>query len=922
MSERTDALHIFTNKSGNYNKLSDGEPIGESIISDLLKYFITLFKYEYRYNYYNWQKIYDYDDDDDDDNNIEKNTCYYDLLRDSNFKIKSKIINFIKKNPNEFRIEIPEEVINSESNINYIRDGSFEDGKYPYLKVKKHNKDSFCYYIPDITINENYREKALLKIDLIKLNELFKSYNYKSIDELFILDFYKDFKSKIDTLKNKIIIDDDSISTAIKEDIIKKLKIIYNIANPNKKMDNMIEKQITSRAQKLADLDIFYNKIEGGEGGNKDVTINTIEDSNDLNEIINIINSINNDQNEINSKKHLKIDIDNHDNEADNIADYICPLNYDDITSIIKNNTKKYKKYLAIIYFIKNITKKTSGGALPNKAPLNNINKNPNQLVPNQLVPNQQVPNQQVPNQQPIKNNIEQKSVYTNNYDTNNLQTSNILDVLINTYINLVNRYIDIYSKAGGTDEQLVKYKKYIKDVLKNDEDEDGDETFNNNGKGSQGSVVVPVHQHDAVPDHVDVPEEEKDLSILKAKVTLNIKNLKIFHEYLIKTNDYIISLLTILNSKLNDLKNIPYATEYIEYINNIKNIFKLDYINRETKNYCLIIKDLQDYSNKVLKLYDTSKQTYDIYINSRAYYLSNKQTDPKLLKTYNDLNKDINEIYLIEKSSSNNPFINLLKLIEPKGDLFNLIELLKETNHNNIYNSKNVKNNDNDEESELIYEKIWNDYNNGISSNNTYNGNSRNFFRYIDEGEKLKNSIIINDLDPEIVLKVTIQDKIVFILLIFIIRTISIVIIELLIEYNILKSLLSAIITYILLYLTILLLFIIFINLDSYKLRIIFNYVNMHANTSNIVIHIVLFSIFAFLVIILIQTDNYINNVIDIFDYTYIYNYLFDFSFGKMLNSEFENNISPDEKIKLFYRLDIVSMIIFIFTGMLVILI
>ena len=40
------------------------------------------------------------------------------------------------------------------------------------------------------------------------------------------------------------------------------------------------------------------------------------------------------------------------------------------------------------------------------------------------------------------------------------------------------------------------------------------------------------------------------------------------------------------------------------------------------------------------------------------------------------------------------------------------------------------------------------------------------------------------------------------------------------------------------------------------------------------------------------------------------------------MLNSEFENNISPDEKIKLFYRLDIVSMIIFIFTGMLVILI
>ena len=179
-----------------------------------------------------------------------------------------------------------------------------------------------------------------------------------------------------------------------------------------------------------------------------------------------------------------------------------------------------------------------------------------------------------------------------------------------------------------------------------------------------------------------------------------------------------------------------------------------------------------------------------------------------------------------------------------------------------------------------------------------------------------------MNDLDPEIVLKVTIQDKAVFLLLIFIIRTICIVIIELLIEYNMLKSLQSSIVAYTLLYLTILLLFIIFINLDSYKLRIIFNYLNMHANTSNVIIHIVLFSIFAFLVIIIIQTDNFINNVIDIFDYTYIYNYLFDFSFGKAFNSEFENNISPDEKIKLLYRLDIVSMIIFIFTGILVILI
>ena len=126
----------------------------------------------------------------------------------------------------------------------------------------------------------------------------------------------------------------------------------------------------------------------------------------------------------------------------------------------------------------------------------------------------------------------------------------------------------------------------------------------------------------------------------------------------------------------------------------------------------------------------------------------------------------------------------------------------------------------------------------------------------------------------------------------------------------------------YALLYISMLLLFIIFINLDAYKLRIIFNYLNTHANTSNVIIHLVLFSIFAFLVIIIIQSDNFINNAGDILDYTYIYNYMFDFSYNKVFKGEFENNISPDEKIKLLYRIDIVSMLIFIFTAVLTLLI
>ena len=43
---------------------------------------------------------------------------------------------------------------------------------------------------------------------------------------------------------------------------------------------------------------------------------------------------------------------------------------------------------------------------------------------------------------------------------------------------------------------------------------------------------------------------------------------------------------------------------------------------------------------------------------------------------------------------------------------------------------------------------------------------------------------------------------------------------------------------------------------------------------------------------------------------------------FGNIVKGEFENNISPDEKIKLLYRIDIVSMLIFIFTAVLTLLI
>ena len=368
-------------------------------------------------------------------------------------------------------------------------------------------------------------------------------------------------------------------------------------------------------------------------------------------------------------------------------------------------------------------------------------------------------------------------------------------------------------------------------------------------------------------------------------------------------------------------LKKIPYATEYHEHIFAIINRYKLNFIDTTNVDNCIILRELNEYITKVTILFKRADENKEI-TNKTASIYNSKIDMSKLDKNIIDIK------YSIQKELTEGKELKELRNlidISDNNDLYTIIDLLKNASTSENINESsvtNTKKNKKVDDEDLIYETLWNEYTKGISINSKVANPAARYFTYLEEGEKLKNSIILNDLDPEIVLKVNIQDKAVFILLIFIIRTISIAIIELLIEYNIIKSLQYSVMIYALLYISMLLLFIIFINLDAYKLRIIFNYLNTHANISNVIIHLVLFSIFAFLVIIIIQSDNFINNAGDILDYTYIYNYMFDFSYNKVFKGEFENNISPDEKIKLLYRIDIVSMLIFIFTAVLTLLI
>jgi hypothetical protein len=494
--------------------------------------------------------------------------------------------------------------------------------------------------------------------------------------------------------------------------------------------------------------------------------------------------------------------------------------------------------------------------------------------------------------------------------------------------------------KKLDEDEEIKKQKenkKRIDEWEKNNKD-----LYNDNNQ--ENRAIVNQREAEAAAktkQRQKYGQENKDISNEQSRITEQKKNLT---ERKKELEDSLKTIKVVLRKLYNECINIqaPYATEYSEYTKSIIKIGKLklliddnveinnnnDIVSAYNDQIALITKEIgaKDEQNKSL---DEKKK-----INEGLMRGGGEEYTAVLTNITQKIGDEIDEKYNTLKKEkerltdvlNDNLYMLIQKTEEDSGlnNLYGFIKYLKESfggddddDNNNMDTVSSKKYNDKD----TLFEKIWSEYNDGIKA---YNINSKNkdYLTYINEGEKLKNKIILNDLDPEIVLKVNFQDKVVFVALMFAIRTIVMVIFEFLIEYNVIKSLRYSILIYAGLYILLLLLFTAFVNLDSYKLRIVFNYLNMHINTSNIILHIMLFTIFSFLVIVIIQTDNFINNVGDILDFTYIYNYIYTFNIDNLLSGEFENNLSKDEKIKLQYRLDIISNLIFIFTATLILLI
>jgi len=222
------------------------------------------------------------------------------------------------------------------------------------------------------------------------------------------------------------------------------------------------------------------------------------------------------------------------------------------------------------------------------------------------------------------------------------------------------------------------------------------------------------------------------------------------------------------------------------------------------------------------------------------------------------------------------------------------------------------------------IYKNIWNDY-----IKETQKNKAKGFtIDTLKQENKLYERFKDGELDPNEILKITFEDKIIFIGIILLIRIFTMVLIEFLIDYNVIGTIYRGIVVYSVIYILLIILSVIIINYDSYKLRIIVNYLNLHINSSNIVLHIIMFCLLIGLILIIVNNNDIDSiNIDNLLNYTYVYKYIYEiaekskyiYQNPEKITTTSYLIISEKEKMKLRYRLDIITMLIFIFSALLI---
>lgn len=466
-------------------------------------------------------------------------------------------------------------------------------------------------------------------------------------------------------------------------------------------------------------------------------------------------------------------------------------------------------------------------------------------------------------NEQLRKLHEENKSIYRELINYIKLETHNIFKIVEETAENI---------KKGSGDEKKEDKK----------EKKGGENDYQAHVENFKTTIYYEIININNTPstDHyarindnnnekIELNERKKVLAAMKDLLDKQLSKLKGIIDELVATN----------------------KLEYIEQIKEIKAIFKDYEKEKEYKDSItsLIVAEETEIE-KLLAINAEQSKTLNSIKQQGGEKKSNKHYEDKY-KAIKDLNDKIENLKKIIKENEG---------IEDDGDPFE-----KKGNSMMLNANDGIIS---------IYKNIWNDY----LKETKKSGAKGITIDNLKQDDRLYQRFNVNNLDPFKVLKVSFQDKIIFICIILIIRTFAMVLIEFLIEYNIISTLYRGILVYSLLYILLIVLSVIVINYDSYKLRIIVNYLNLHINSSNIYFHVLLFVLFIGLILIIINNnENSLNSIDNIFNYTYIYKYIYEIAEKSKETSDLR--LSQKEKMKLQYRMDIITMIVFIFSSLLI---
>jgi hypothetical protein len=460
-------------------------------------------------------------------------------------------------------------------------------------------------------------------------------------------------------------------------------------------------------------------------------------------------------------------------------------------------------------------------------------------------------------------------------------------------------------AKKSSTDNEYMKYvEKFKKDIYY--------ETININNNTKVNDEYARLKENSN--ERIDLESRKKLLGEMKELLYKQLNKLDDVINYLVSLNKYE------YGKEITEIRKI---FKEIKDKNNKDSIYLLSLIiNEETEVTSRLARNIEE-----KKILENSQNRNNNRGNERGYnrgygmdyginygggYENNSYQqggEKESNKYYEEKYDDIRKLY--------NSIDSLIKNIETNEGK----EDIDDPFQKNINTDFSLNGNNN---ITSIYKNIWNDYIKETKKNkakgatiDTLKQENRLYERFRD-----------NELDPNEVLKITFEDKVIFIGIILLLRTFSMVLIEFLIDYNVIGTIFRGIVIYSVIYILLIILSVIIINYDSYKLRIIVNYLNLHINSSNIVLHIIMFCLLIGLILIIINNNEIDSIDIDnILSYTYVYKYIYEIAEkSKYIYENPEKTtttsyliISEKEKMKLRYRLDIITMLIFIFSSLLI---